>query len=77
MVHERHEAGLPQRDSPEPAELELAWHLHSGIFYYGIRKHIYGLTVLAVAGLFVIPVPASLTESCFSDVVASAMMTGL
>jgi AcrR family transcriptional regulator len=42
----RHEAGLPQRDSPEPAELELAWHLHSGIFYYGVRKHIYGLTVL-------------------------------
>jgi AcrR family transcriptional regulator len=42
----RHEAGLPARESPEPAELELAWHLHGGIFYYGVRKHIYGLTVL-------------------------------
>jgi AcrR family transcriptional regulator len=42
----RHEAGLPRRTSPEPAELELAWHLHGGIFYYGVRKHIYGLTVL-------------------------------
>jgi AcrR family transcriptional regulator len=42
----RHEAGLPQKERPEPAELELAWHLHSGIFYYGVRKHIYGLTVL-------------------------------
>jgi hypothetical protein len=42
----RHEAGLPPRTSPEPAELELAWHLHGGIFYYGVRKHIYGLAVL-------------------------------
>jgi AcrR family transcriptional regulator len=42
----RHEARLPQRPTPEPAELELAWHLHGGIFYYGVRKHIYGLAVL-------------------------------
>jgi AcrR family transcriptional regulator len=42
----RHEAGLPARPTPEPAELELAWHLHGGIFYYGVRKHIYGLAVL-------------------------------
>lgn len=42
----RHEAGLPQQEKPEPAELELAWHLHGGIFYYGVRKHIYGMTVL-------------------------------
>ena len=42
----RHEAGLPPRKEPEPAELELAWHLHGGIFYYGVRKHIYGLAVL-------------------------------
>lgn len=42
----RHEAGLPPRTSAEPAELELAWHLHGGIFYYGVRKHIYGLAVL-------------------------------
>jgi AcrR family transcriptional regulator len=42
----RHEAGLPPQASPDPTELELAWHLHGGIFYYGVRKHIYGLTVL-------------------------------
>lgn len=46
IVEYRHEAGLPPMDEPEPAELELAWHLHGGIFYYGVRKHIYGLTVL-------------------------------
>jgi AcrR family transcriptional regulator len=42
----RHEAGLPVRSSPEPTELELVWQLHGGIFYYGMRKHIYGLAVL-------------------------------
>jgi AcrR family transcriptional regulator len=46
IVEYRHEAGLPPQDKPNPAELELAWHLHGGIFYYGVRKHIYGLTVL-------------------------------
>ena len=46
IVEYRHEAGLPPQDKPDPAELELAWHLHGGIFYYGVRKHIYGLTVL-------------------------------
>jgi AcrR family transcriptional regulator len=46
IVEYRHEAGLPPQEKPAPAELELAWHLHGGIFYYGVRKHIYGLTVL-------------------------------
>jgi AcrR family transcriptional regulator len=42
----RHEAGLPRQQKPAPAELELAWTLHGGIFYYGVRKHIYELPVL-------------------------------
>jgi AcrR family transcriptional regulator len=37
----RFEGGLPHQDHPAPAELELAWTLHGGIFYYGVRKHIY------------------------------------
>jgi len=41
----RHEAGLAALDSPEPAELELAWVLHGGIFYYGVRKYIYNSPV--------------------------------
>jgi AcrR family transcriptional regulator len=41
----RAEAGLPEQD-PLPAELELGWILQGGIFYYGVRKHIYGSTVL-------------------------------
>ncbi len=42
----RHEAGLPPRAEPAAAEMELAWLLHGGIFYYGVRKHVYGLAVL-------------------------------
>ena len=39
----RHELGLP---SPEavpitPAELELYWLFHGGVFYYGMRRHVY------------------------------------
>ncbi len=45
VVEYRHEAGLPEQE-PEPAELELGWVLHGGIFYYGVRKHIYGSNVL-------------------------------
>src|SRR6185437_4004549 len=41
----RHEAGLPPRDPPSPAEVELAWVLHGGVFYYGVRKFIYELPV--------------------------------
>src|SRR3954470_8724491 len=42
----RHEAGLPARDKPTAAELEIAWVFHSGIFYYGVRKYIYESPVL-------------------------------
>ena len=42
----RHEAGLPPQKNPSPAELELAWAFHSGIFYYGVRKLIYEAPVL-------------------------------
>jgi AcrR family transcriptional regulator len=42
----RHEAGLPPKQKPSPTEMELAWLLQGGIFYYGVRKHIYGLPVL-------------------------------
>lgn len=42
----RAEAGLPAVAEPSPAEIELAWTLHGGIFYYGLRKHIYELPVM-------------------------------
>jgi AcrR family transcriptional regulator len=42
----RHEAGLPAQDHPSQAELELAWMLQGGIFYYGVRKLIYQSPVL-------------------------------
>jgi AcrR family transcriptional regulator len=42
----RYEAGLPASKRPLSQELELAWLLHGGIFYYGVRKYIYGLPVL-------------------------------
>jgi AcrR family transcriptional regulator len=41
----RHDAGAPDLP-PTPAEMELAWHLHGGIFYYGVRKHIYASNAL-------------------------------
>jgi len=42
----RHEAGLPEEAEPSPTELELGWVMHGGIFYYGVRKHIYESPVL-------------------------------
>jgi AcrR family transcriptional regulator len=42
----RFDAGLAADATPTAAELELAWLLHGGIFYYGVRKHIYGSTVM-------------------------------
>jgi AcrR family transcriptional regulator len=42
----RHEAGLPSRNKPTAAELEMAWVFHSGIFYYGVRKYIYESPVI-------------------------------
>jgi AcrR family transcriptional regulator len=41
----RHEAGFPVEKVPAAAEMELAWVLHGGIFYYGVRKHIYAADV--------------------------------
>jgi AcrR family transcriptional regulator len=40
----RYEAGMPEQ-KPSPTEMELAWVLHGGIFYYGVRKHIFGADV--------------------------------
>ncbi len=42
----RIEAGLKSPADPSPEELELAWVMHGGIFYYGVRKHIYESPVL-------------------------------
>jgi AcrR family transcriptional regulator len=42
----RHQADLPPQKIPGATEMELAWLLHGGIFYYGVRKHVYGLVVL-------------------------------
>ena len=42
----RHEVGLAMQNKPSAAELELAWVLHGGIFYYGVRKYIYESPVL-------------------------------
>ena len=42
----RHDAGLPAQNRPTAAELEMAWVLHGGIFYYGVRKYIYESVVL-------------------------------
>lgn len=42
----RIEAGQKNPRPPSPEELELAWVMHGGIFYYGVRKHIYETPVL-------------------------------
>ena len=42
----RHQAGLAVQSKPTAAEVELAWVLHGGIFYYGVRKYIYESPVL-------------------------------
>lgn len=42
----RHHVGLVAQTKPSAAELELAWVLHGGIFYYGVRKYIYESPVL-------------------------------
>lgn len=39
----RHLSGVGEEAEISPAELELAWALHSGIFYAGVREHIFGL----------------------------------
>lgn len=45
VAEARHEAGQPPRE-PRPAEIELAWLLHGGIFYHGVRRHVFGAPVL-------------------------------
>jgi hypothetical protein len=42
----RHEAGLPVQSRPTACELEMAWVIHGGIFFYGVRKCIYESPVL-------------------------------
>lgn len=42
----RHEVGLPEQGKPTAPELEMAWVLQSGIFYYGVRKYIFDSPVL-------------------------------
>ena len=37
----RFEAGLPPRRATG-AETELAWSIHGGIYYYGVRTEVYG-----------------------------------
>ncbi|MFM9886916.1 MAG: TetR/AcrR family transcriptional regulator [Burkholderiales bacterium] len=43
----RHHLGAPSPDQApiSPDELEIVWCMHSGIFYYGIRKFIYRIRV--------------------------------
>jgi AcrR family transcriptional regulator len=44
IMHEyRHLAGLDDRTPPSAEEVELAWALHSGIFYAGVREHVFEL----------------------------------
>ena len=42
----RHTAGLPAQSRPAKLDLERTWVFHSGIFYYGVRKHIFDAPVL-------------------------------
>ena len=42
----RVELGLDEHASISREEIELFWTMHGGIFYYGVRKHIYGFDVL-------------------------------
>ena len=46
LVEYQHENGLDDDTPPSDEELEFAWVMHGGIFYYGIRKHIYESPVL-------------------------------
>ncbi|NKB52846.1 MAG: TetR family transcriptional regulator [Rhizobiaceae bacterium] len=46
LTEHRFENGDISDRQATPEELELAWVMHGGIFYYGIRKHIYESPVL-------------------------------
>jgi hypothetical protein len=41
----RSETEARKKHELSPMELELAWHLHSTVIYYLIRKHIHGTAV--------------------------------
>lgn len=60
----RADAGLPPPDQRaiQPLELEIAWNAQSGIFYYGIRRYVYGIDV---------PTPLSDTIETNVDVMLS------
>lgn len=47
LTEYRAEMGLKPNPQPSPEELESVWVMHGGIFYYGVRKHIYESPVLA------------------------------
>ncbi len=38
----RRERGAPTEAPASPEEIEHCWTLHGGVFYYGVRKHIFG-----------------------------------
>lgn len=40
-----HEAGREQRPQDMPFDLEIAWQLQGGIFYYGVRRYVYDTPV--------------------------------
>jgi len=44
-LHAEYGTLLPADYRPQMSELELAWVLHSAIFYYSVRKHIFQLPV--------------------------------
>jgi AcrR family transcriptional regulator len=37
---------LPSQYRPSRAEVELVWNLHSAVFYYAVRKHVFQVPVL-------------------------------
>lgn len=49
----RVQAGLKLEHPPSPEEMELAWLLQGGIFYYGIRKFIYNTPTLRDKSLMI------------------------
>jgi AcrR family transcriptional regulator len=42
-IEARAHSGFPDGPEVTPEELDLVWLMHGGIFYQGIREHIYGL----------------------------------
>jgi AcrR family transcriptional regulator len=44
VAERRAEAGLPERPATS-AEIEFVWVIHGGVFYHGVRRHIYRAAV--------------------------------